>query len=103
MELSAGSDQSPESASNDRNLIPGCTYYHPQIACVGAHRADCKGAEPREIRVGRFPFVGNSKAMALGDDFGMVKMIFDNSTGQLPGAHMIGPEITELIQAMWWR
>jgi dihydrolipoamide dehydrogenase len=81
----------------DKNLIPGCTYCHPQVASVGLTEALAKEGG-REIRVGRFPFVGNGKAIALGEDQGLVKVIFDKKTGQLLGAHMIGAEVTELIQ-----
>ena len=81
----------------DKNLIPGCTYCHPQIASVGLTEAKAKEGG-REIRVGRFPFVGNGKAIAQGEDQGMVKVIFDKKTGQLLGAHMVGSEVTELIQ-----
>src|SRR5246500_3863125 len=81
----------------DKNLIPGCTYCNPQVASVGLTEAKAKEAG-REIRVGRFPFVGNGKAIALGEDQGLVKVIFDKKTGQLLGAHMIGAEVTELIQ-----
>ena len=81
----------------DRNLIPGCTYCHPQVASVGLTEAKAK-EQGRDIRVGRFPFVGNGKAIALGEDQGLVKVIFDKKTGQLLGAHMVGAEVTELIQ-----
>jgi dihydrolipoamide dehydrogenase len=81
----------------DKNLIPGCTYCQPQIASVGLTEARAKEGG-REIRVGRFPFVGNGKAIALGEDQGLVKVIFDKKTGQLLGAHMVGAEVTELIQ-----
>jgi len=81
----------------DKNLIPGCTYCHPQVASVGLTEAGAKEGG-REIRVGRFPFVGNGKAIALGEDQGLVKVIFDKKTGQLLGAHMVGAEVTELIQ-----
>ena len=81
----------------DKNLIPGCTYCNPQIASVGLTEAAAKEGG-REIRVGRFPFVGNGKAIAIGEDQGLVKVIFDKKTGQLLGAHMIGAEVTELIQ-----
>src|SRR5687767_4693523 len=81
----------------DKRLIPGCTYCAPQIASVGLTEAKAKEGG-REIRVGRFPFVGNGKAIALGEDQGLVKVIFDKKTGQLLGAHMIGAEVTELIQ-----
>src|SRR6202453_479865 len=81
----------------DKLLIPGCTYCHPQIASVGLSEARAKEAG-REIRVGRFPYVGNGKAIAQGEDQGMVKVVFDKKTGQLLGAHMVGSEVTELIQ-----
>ena len=81
----------------DKNLVPGCTYCHPQIASVGLTEAKAKEAG-RDIRVGRFPFVANGKAVALGEDQGLVKTIFDKKTGELLGAHMIGAEVTELIQ-----
>ena len=81
----------------DKLKIPGCTYCHPQIASVGLTEAKAKEAG-REIKVGRFPFVGNGKAIALGEDQGLVKTIFDAKTGQLLGAHMVGAEVTELIQ-----
>lgn len=77
--------------------IPGCTYCHPQIASVGLTEAKAKAAG-HEIKVGRFPFVGNGKAIALGDDQGLVKTVFDAKTGELLGAHMVGPEVTEMIQ-----
>jgi dihydrolipoamide dehydrogenase len=81
----------------DKNLIPGCTYCHPQVASVGLTEARAKEGG-REIRIGRFPFVGNGKAIALGEDQGLVKVVFDKKSGQLLGAHMIGAEVTELIQ-----
>jgi dihydrolipoamide dehydrogenase len=81
----------------DKRLIPGCTYCSPQIASVGLTEQAAKDGK-REIRVGRFPFVGNGKAIALGEDQGLVKVIFDKATGQLLGAHMVGAEVTELIQ-----
>jgi dihydrolipoamide dehydrogenase len=81
----------------DKNLIPGCTYCQPQVASVGLTEARAKEGG-REIRVGRFPFVGNGKAIALGEDQGLIKVIFDKKTGQLLGAHMVGAEVTELIQ-----
>ena len=81
----------------DKNLIPGCTYCNPQVASVGLTEARAKEGG-REIRVGRFPFVGNGKAIALGEDQGLIKVVFDKKTGQLLGAHMIGAEVTELIQ-----
>lgn len=76
--------------------IPGCTYCRPQIASVGLTEQAALDAG-YELRVGRFPFRGNGKAIALSDDYGMVKTIFDKKTGELLGAHMIGPEVTELI------
>ena len=81
----------------DKLMIPGCTYCHPQVASVGLTEAKAKEAG-KDIRVGRFPFVGNGKAIAQGEDQGMVKVIFDKKTGQLLGAHMVGSEVTELIQ-----
>ena len=81
----------------DKNKIPGCTYCHPQVASVGLTEAKAK-EQGYEIRVGRFPFVGNGKAIALGEPDGLVKTIFDKKTGQLLGAHMVGAEVTELIQ-----
>jgi dihydrolipoamide dehydrogenase len=81
----------------DKNKIPGCTYCDPQIASVGLTEKRAKEAG-REVRVGRFPFLGNGKAIAMGEDQGLVKTIFDKKTGELLGAHMIGAEVTELIQ-----
>ena len=81
----------------DVSAIPGCTYCRPQIASVGLTEAAAKEAG-HEVRVGRFPYLANGKAIALGDDEGMIKTIFDASTGALLGAHMIGAEVTELIQ-----
>src|SRR3954466_14629564 len=81
----------------DKNLIPGCTYCHPQVASVGLTEQAAKD-QKLDVRVGRFPFIGNGKAVALGEDQGMVKTIFDKKTGQLLGAHLVGPEVTELIQ-----
>ncbi len=77
--------------------IPGCTYSHPQVASVGLTEAAAK-SNGREIKVGRFPYQGNGKAIALGEPEGFVKTIFDAKTGELLGAHMIGAEVTELIQ-----
>ena len=79
------------------NSIAGCTYCHPQIASVGLTEAKAKEAG-HDIKVGRFPFIGNGKAIALGESEGLVKTIFDAKTGELLGAHMIGAEVTELIQ-----
>ncbi|MGO4571695.1 dihydrolipoyl dehydrogenase [Microvirga sp. 2TAF3] len=81
----------------DKNKIPGCTYCNPQVASVGLTEAKAK-EQGYDIRVGRFPFVGNGKAIALGEPEGLVKTIFDKKTGQLLGAHMVGAEVTELIQ-----
>ena len=81
----------------DKLKIPGCTYCHPQIASVGLTEAKAKDAG-YELKVGRFPFMGNGKAIALGEPDGLVKTIFDAKTGKLLGAHMIGAEVTELIQ-----
>jgi len=81
----------------NKQMIPGCTYCVPQIASVGLTEQAAKDKK-LDIRVGRFPFVGNGKAIALGEDQGLVKVIFDNKTGQLLGAHMVGSEVTELIQ-----
>ncbi len=94
VEKIAGNDHvSPLNTSN----IPGCTYCHPQIASVGLTEENAVAAG-HEVRVGRFPFIGNGKAIALGTTEGMIKTIFDKSTGELLGAHMIGAEVTELIQ-----
>jgi dihydrolipoamide dehydrogenase len=81
----------------DRSNIPGCTYCHPQIASVGLTEAKAKEAG-HQVRVGNFPFIGNGKAIALGEAEGFVKTVFDAKTGELLGAHMIGAEVTELIQ-----
>ena len=81
----------------DRNNIPGCTYCHPQIASVGMTEAKAKEAG-YELKVGNFPFIGNGKAIALGESEGFIKTVFDAKTGELLGAHMIGAEVTELIQ-----
>ena len=81
----------------DKGMIPGCTYCQPQIASVGITEQKAND-EGRAIKVGRFPFVGNGKAIALGEPDGLVKTIFDAKTGQLLGAHMVGAEVTELVQ-----
>lgn len=81
----------------DKTNIPGCTYCMPQVASVGLTEAAAKEAG-HKIKVGRFPFVGNGKAIALGEPEGMVKTIFDEKTGELLGAHMVGAEVTEMIQ-----
>jgi dihydrolipoamide dehydrogenase len=86
-------DVHPLDASN----IPGCTYCRPQVASVGLTEARAK-AEGHEVRVGRFPFIGNGKAIAMGEPEGMVKTVFDAHTGELLGAHMVGAEVTEMIQ-----
>ena len=77
--------------------IPGCTYAHPQVASVGLTEAKAKEAG-HEVKVGRFPFIGNGKAIAMGEPEGLVKTVFDAKTGALLGAHMIGAEVTEMIQ-----
>ena len=81
----------------DVRKIPGCTYCMPQVASVGLTEAAAKKAG-RQVRVGRFPFIGNGKAIALGEPEGLVKTVFDAKSGELLGAHMIGAEVTELIQ-----
>jgi dihydrolipoamide dehydrogenase len=81
----------------DRRNIPGCTYCHPQVASVGLTEAKAKEAG-HEIKAGTFPFMGNGKAIALGEPEGFIKTVFDAKTGELLGAHMVGAEVTELIQ-----
>jgi dihydrolipoamide dehydrogenase len=81
----------------DPTNIPGCTYCHPQVASVGLTEAKAKEAG-HEVKVGKFPFIGNGKAIALGEVEGFVKTVFDAKTGELLGAHMVGAEVTELIQ-----
>ena len=81
----------------NKEQIPGCTYCHPQVASVGLTEAKAKAAG-FELKIGRFPFMGNGKAIALGEDQGLVKTIFDAKTGRLIGAHLVGAEVTELIQ-----
>jgi dihydrolipoamide dehydrogenase len=81
----------------DRANIPGCTYCHPQIASVGMTEAKAKEAG-YEVKAGTFPFIGNGKAIALGEAEGFVKTVFDAKTGELLGAHMVGAEVTEMIQ-----
>jgi dihydrolipoamide dehydrogenase len=81
----------------DKLKIPGCTYCHPQIASVGLTEGKAIEAG-HDVKVGRFPFIGNGKAIALGEPEGLVKTVFDAATGQLLGAHMVGAEVTELIQ-----
>jgi dihydrolipoamide dehydrogenase len=86
-------DVHPLDASN----IPACTYCRPQVASVGLTEARAK-AGGHDVRVGRFPFIGNGKAIAMGEPEGMVKTVFDAHTGELLGAHMVGAEVTEMIQ-----
>jgi dihydrolipoamide dehydrogenase len=81
----------------EREKIPGCTYSHPQVASVGLTEAKARAAG-YGLRIGRFSFAANGKAIALGEDQGMVKTLFDAKTGKLLGAHMVGAEVTELIQ-----
>ncbi len=81
----------------DTGNIPGCTYCRPQVASVGLTEAAAK-AKGHEVKVGRFPFIGNGKAIAMGEVEGMIKTIFDAKTGEMLGAHMVGPEVTEMIQ-----
>jgi dihydrolipoamide dehydrogenase len=93
VEAIAGNDPHPM----DKLKIPGCTYCDPQVASVGLTEAKAKEAG-HELKVGRFPFIGNGKAIAMGEPDGLAKTIFDAKTGQLLGAHMVGAEVTELIQ-----
>ncbi len=93
VEKIAGMDVHPIDWTN----IPGCTYCRPQIASVGLTEARAR-EDGREIRVGRFPFIGNGKAITMGEPEGMTKTVFDAATGELLGAHMIGAEVTEMIQ-----
>ena len=81
----------------DKSLVPGCTYCHPQIASVGLSEAKAK-ALGYELKIGRFPYLANGKAIALGEPDGLVKTIFDSKSGRLLGAHLIGAEATELVQ-----
>lgn len=78
--------------------IPGCTYSYPQIASVGLTEEAAKALGKQDLKIGRFPYLANGKAIALGEPEGLVKTIFDGKTGELLGAHMIGAEVTELIQ-----
>lgn len=87
----------PDVHPMEKTNIPGCTYCHPQVASVGLTE-DAARAAGHKIKVGRFPFIGNGKAIALGEPEGLVKTIFDEKTGELLGAHMIGAEVTEQIQ-----
>jgi dihydrolipoamide dehydrogenase len=81
----------------DTTKIPGCTYCSPQVASVGLTEAAAK-EKGLKVKTGKFPFIGNGKAIALGEPEGMVKTVFDAESGELLGAHMIGAEVTELIQ-----
>ena len=92
-EMIAGGHPHPMSTAN----IPGCTYSRPQVASVGMTEAKAKEAG-YEVKAGKFPLIGNGKAIALGEADGFVKTVFDAKTGELLGAHMVGPEVTELIQ-----
>jgi dihydrolipoamide dehydrogenase len=87
----------PDVHPMDVTNVPGCTYCRPQVASVGLTEARAR-AEGHEVRVGHFPFIGNGKAIAMGEPEGMVKTVFDAKTGELLGAHMVGAEVTELIQ-----
>lgn len=78
--------------------IPGCTYSYPQIASLGLTEEAAKAACKNDLKIGRFPYLGNGKALAMGEPEGLIKTIFDSKTGELLGAHMIGAEVTELIQ-----
>jgi dihydrolipoamide dehydrogenase len=80
----------------DKSRIPGCTYCRPQVASIGLTEKQAL-AQGHEVKVGRFPFIGNGKAIALGEPEGLVKTVFDAATGELLGAHMVGAEVTELI------
>ncbi len=93
VEKLAGGDPHPFETWN----IPGCTYSRPQVASVGLTEAKAKEAG-RDVKVGKFPFIGNGKAIALGEADGFIKTVFDARTGELLGAHMVGAEVTELIQ-----
>ncbi|MGK7653302.1 dihydrolipoyl dehydrogenase [Roseovarius sp. B08] len=92
-ELAAGGHPHPVRPDS----IAGCTYCHPQVASVGLTEAKAKEAG-YEVKIGNFPFIGNGKAIALGEAEGMIKTVFDAKTGELLGAHMVGAEVTELIQ-----
>ena len=93
VEAIAGLDPHPMNTAN----IPGCTYSRPQVASVGMTEAKAREAG-FEVKVGKFPMIGNGKAIALGEADGFVKTVFDARTGALLGAHMVGAEVTELIQ-----
>src|SRR3546814_11061689 len=81
----------------DKGNIPVCTYSRPQVASVGLTEAQAKEGG-RKVKVGKFPFIGNCKAIALGEAEGFIKTVFDEATGELLAAHMVGAEVTELIQ-----
>ena len=81
----------------DKRSIPGCTYCRPQVASIGMTEAQARSSN-LNLKIGKFPFIGNGKAIALGESEGLIKTIFDKDTGELIGAHMVGPEVTELIQ-----
>jgi dihydrolipoamide dehydrogenase len=95
IELGKGAGLHPHAL--DKSRIPGCTYCRPQVASVGLTEAKAKAAG-HAVKVGRFPFIGNGKAIALGEPEGLIKTVFDAKTGELLGAHMVGAEVTELIQ-----
>src|SRR3546814_9073743 len=94
VEKSAGVNDFPPLATGN---VPGCTYCRPQVASVGLTEAAAK-TQGYEVKVGRFPFIGNGKAIAMGETEGLVKTVFDARTGALLGAHMVGAEVTEMIQ-----
>ena len=81
----------------DKTSIPGCTYCRPQVASIGMTEIQAR-SKNLNLKIGKFPFIGNGKAIALGDSEGLIKTIFNKDTGELIGAHMVGPEVTELIQ-----
>ncbi len=81
----------------DKTSIPGCTYCRPQVASIGMTETEAR-SKNLNLKIGKFPFIGNGKAIALGDSEGLIKTIFNKDTGELIGAHMVGPEVTELIQ-----
>jgi len=81
----------------DKTSIPGCTYCRPQVASIGMTEIQAR-SKNINLKIGKFPFIGNGKAIALGDSEGLIKTIFNKDTGELIGAHMVGPEVTELIQ-----
>jgi dihydrolipoamide dehydrogenase len=87
----------PDVHAIGEGAVPGCTYCRPQVASVGMTEAAAIEAG-HKVRVGRFPMLANGKAIAMGDDQGLIKTVFDAGTGELLGAHMVGPEVTELIQ-----